>query len=322
MSVSVLTLSTLSQLSCAPRSPEEGAAPAKTATVEIAVNPVPQATLVILAMQNNYFRDEGIDAHLSKFTSGKLAFDAALAGAANMATVADIPIMYAAMSGQTPAVVATIERSGRSVKILARSDQAVHAPEDLRGKKIGTFKASSAEFFLDRFLAKHNISINQVTVVHLQPPDLVPAITRGDLSAISIWEPYIFVAQKTLASRAIVFEDSATYTETFNIACTDSYLKSHQPEVRAVIRALRKAEAFLKASPDAAQSTVAAFTSMDPQTLKAIWPPFDFTLDLEASLPALLRSEAEFAVATGTIAAPKEYPDFGAYLHPEFLKNQ
>jgi NitT/TauT family transport system substrate-binding protein len=316
----ILAFSCLVPSSCAPGSPEKQGNTKATTVLTIAVNPVPQTALVIVAFENHYFREEGIEAHISKFTTGKLAFDAVLGGAADIATVADIPIMYAAMSGQTPAVVATIERSGRSIKLLARKDEGVNTPDDLRGKKIGTFKASSAEFFLDRFLTKHQVSLNQVTVVQLQPTDLVPAILRGDLAAISIWEPNIYVAKRELGARALVFEDPAIYTEIVNMACTEAFFKGHGPEIRAVIRALRKAEAFIKASPKAALSTIATFTAMDQPTLESIWPAFDLTLGLDQGLPALLRSEAEFAVANGTLPSPARYPDFAVYLHRDFLE--
>jgi len=316
----ILVLSGVVLSSCAPGSPEKEGNTKATSLVKIAINPVPQVALVIVAVQNHYFQDEGIEAHISKFTTGKLAFDAVLGGAADIATVADTPIMYAAMSGQTPAVVATIERSGRSIKLLARKDEGVNAPEDLRAKKIGTFKASSAEFFLDRFLAKHQVPLDQVTIVQLQPTDLVPAILRGDLAAISIWEPNIYVAKRALGARAIVFEDPAIYTEVVNMACSEAYLKGHGAEIRAVIKALRKAEVFIRASPKAALATIASFTAMDQTTLESIWPAFDLSLGLDQSLPALLRSEAEFAIANGTLPATARYPDFAVYLHRDFLE--
>ena len=273
----------------------------KEAIVRLAVNPVPQGALVILASENNYFKDEGLKVQISKFTTGKLAFDAVLGGAADLATVADIPIMYAAMSGQSPAVIATIERSGKSVKLLARGDRGVHNPQDLIGKKIGTFKASSAEFFLSKFLGKNQIPLERVTIVHLQPTDLVPAIVRGDLDAISIWEPNIFNAQKQIGPSSVTFVDPDVYTETFNITCTENYLRTNRSKVAAFLRALQRAEIFLKNSPDEALTKVASFTGLDPQVLKQIWPAFDLSLNVEPSLPALLRRQAEFAVASGTL---------------------
>ena len=47
------------------------------------------------------------------------------------------------MSGQKPAVLGTIERSGKSVKILARKDAGVDKPEDLRGKKIAFYQVGA-----------------------------------------------------------------------------------------------------------------------------------------------------------------------------------
>lgn len=236
-----------------------------------------------------------------------------------MATVADIPIMYAAMSGQKPAVLATIERSGNSVKILARKDKGIRQPSDLRGKRIATFKGSSAEFFLDRFLRKHGMTQRDVEVVQLQPPDMVAAIARGDVAAISIWEPHIHNGRSQLQAGSAVFADPDVYTETFNIASSAEYAQTAKATLIAFLRALDRAALYVKQSPDDAIARVAAFVQMDPKVLREIWPNFDLSLAADPNLPNLLREQAEFAIQSGVLAKPDKLPDFRGVIDAKIL---
>jgi len=295
------------------------AAPAARASLRVAVNPVPQSALVIIAAERGYFARENLDVTVSRFPTGKLAFDAVLGGAADVATVADVPIMYALMSGQAPAVLATIERSGKSVKLLARKDAAIASPADLRGKKVGTFKGSSGEFFLDALLAKHHVPSAEVAIVHLQPPDLVTAITRKDVAAISIFEPHIHNAATVLGSNALVVEDPSVYTEIFNVATTEKALAARQDAFVSFLRALQRAADDIRRDPNGAQASVARFTQLDPNVLREIWPMFQFTITTDRVLPDLLRREADFAVRSGSLPAPSSEPQFERVLKPEVL---
>ena len=224
-----------------------------TPRLTLAQVPTPDSALPIIAEENGYFREEGLTVAVKEFTSGKLCFDAMLGGGADLCTVAETPLMFAGFSNQPVAVLTTIMSSDQSVKLLARSDKGVTTPEDLRGKQVGTFKGSSAEYFLAEFLLQHGMTLGDVRVTYMQPPELVTAIIRGNLSAISMWEPNIYTAEKALGDRALIFTDAKLYTETLNIASLQSFAESNGDRVSQFLRALLRAEAFLKAAPEAAR---------------------------------------------------------------------
>ena len=57
--------------------------------------------LVFIAQVKGYFVYEGLNVTLQPYTTGKDALDAALEGRAELATAADIPLMFAVMKGAT-----------------------------------------------------------------------------------------------------------------------------------------------------------------------------------------------------------------------------
>jgi len=83
-----------------------------------------------------------------------------------------------------------------SYRIVARRSAGVATASDLRGKKIATQLNSSAHFYIVKTLRSAGLSEADVTVVGMTPPEMPAALTRGDVDAVSIWEP---AAEKSAA---------------------------------------------------------------------------------------------------------------------------
>jgi len=301
--------------------PQEPAAqPGKLTKVVLAQTPIPHSALTILAKRKGYFEQEGLDVAVKEFTTGKLCFDAVLGGGADFCTVAEVPLMFAGFSGQQAVIVTTIASSPKSLKIVARKDKGVEKPADLKGKLVGTFKGGNAEYVLAQFLKKHGMTMNDVKATYMQPPELVAAITRGDLAAISMWEPNIYKAQKTIGDAAIVFTVEDLYTETFYIAVMRKFADEQGPTVEKFLRALTKAESFVKNNNAEAQQEVTTAISMDKETMDHIWPDFRLELGLDKSLVDLMTKEAQFAIESGARPAGTTIPDYRKMFEPKFLR--
>lgn len=303
-----------------PKVAEEPTTPALT-KVTLAQSPQPLATLSIVAYKKGFYKDEGLDVSVKEFTTGKLCFDAMLSGGAQFATVAETPLMYAGFTNQPIYVVASIASNPLSSKVIARKDQGVEKPADLKGKPVGTFKGGSAEYFFMQFLKKNGLTVDDVKLTFMQPPELVTAIVRGDLAAMSMWEPNISVAQKAIGEdKTVVFTGEDIYTETFHIAVKKDYADQNEKDIEALIRALIKAEEFLKASPQDAKQIVHEALQIDNDILGSIWPHYRFEVFMDPAIINLLNKEAQFAIETGSAPAGSTVPNYSAVFEGKFLK--
>lgn len=293
---------------------------AELTDIVLAQNPVPHSALPIIAKKKGYFEEEGLDVDVKEFTTGKLCFDAMLGGGADFSTVAETPIMYAGFSKQPVWVIATIESSPLSVKVIARKDKGVTKPADLKGKPVGTFKGGSAEYFFAQFLKKHGMSFDDVKITYMKPPELVAAAIRGDLAAIAMWEPHIYTVQKAIGDKAVVFTGEDIYTETFHISVRADYAESNEATVDKFLRALAKAESFLKSNPEQAKQIILDSISIEKEILDHIWPNFRFDLVLEQSILDLIKKEAEFAIESGARPEGTPIPDYREMFEAKFLK--
>jgi ABC-type nitrate/sulfonate/bicarbonate transport system substrate-binding protein len=294
-----------------------GTPPAKLILAE---NQFPQSAATIVAYRKGYFRDHGLDVDVRRFPSGKLALDAVLGGGANFATVAETPVVFAGFAKLPAVILATISYSSDSCKVAARKDLGVSKPSDLKGKRVATAVGTSAEFFMEAFLKGNGLSRSDVQVVTLKPEDMPAALSRGDIAAFFIWEPYIYLAEKILGDRLMVFSGQKFYTETFNLATTKEYAGQNPEVVKKVLEALIDAENYIRSQPTDAVATVADQIGMDQEVLQKIWPAYHVGIVLDQFLIKEMQEEADWAVRSQKVRAGSSIPDFYKMIDPEPLR--
>ena len=287
--------------------------------ITIAYATLPQTALAQVAQSRGYYREEGLDATVHLHPYGKRALQEVLEGKADIATAAETPVMFAVMKGEQISIVATIHTSSLGHAVVARKDRGINTFGDLKGKKIAATLGTSADFFLDAILLSNGISRKDVVVVHRKAEEIPDALDHGDIDAASTFTPYVQLTQKKLGDRVITFNNGRIYRHTFNIVATDEFILKHPEKVRKVLRALVKAEEFVRSNPAEAQSIVADFTGIDMPVVRAFWVNAKFTVSLDQSLLLALEDESSWAIKNGLIEARKAH-NFLDHVYVECLK--
>jgi ABC-type nitrate/sulfonate/bicarbonate transport system substrate-binding protein len=280
----------------------------------------PYTVLADIALVKGFFRQEGLDVTPRFHTSGKAALGDVLEGKADFATVAETPFMFAAMAGQKISIIATIQASSKVNAIVARKDKGIRSPRDLKGKRISLSAGTTADFFLDVFLADQDISRSEVTVVDLNP-ELVPeALVNGKIDAASAFQIYLVEAQKRLGSNGITFYNEEIYTETFNIAARQDYIRKYPARIQKLIRSLIRAEEFVAVNPGESQRLVADFRKVDKALLNAVWEGNTFQVTLNQALIFSLEDESRWAI-TRELTGNDRLPDYLDYIYLDALES-
>ena len=147
--------------------------------------------LVKIADVKGFFREEGVDVTLQVNSSGKAALQSVLDGKAELATVADTPIMFAMIKGAMLSVLATIETSSEDVQIIASKERGIVAETDLKGDRIGVTLGTNGDYFLNSYLVLNAFSSQDVTIVDMKPEEMVEALMQGKVDAVCTWQPII-----------------------------------------------------------------------------------------------------------------------------------
>ncbi len=86
---------------------------------------------------------------------------------------------------------------------------------DLKGKRVGFAKGSSAHNTTVAALEKAGLSYADITPIYLAPADAVAAFAGGNLDAWTIWDPYLALTEKgkvrVLASAKDVHDANAFF---------------------------------------------------------------------------------------------------------------
>lgn len=279
----------------------------------------PNSGSVYVALAKGYFAHEGVDATLRSYPSGRDALNSVLEGKADMAIAAETPIMFAGLRGGKVVVVATIAASDKNAMIIARKDRGISSPGDLKGKKIAVPLGTNGHFFLDIFLTFHRIPRESVSIVNLKPEEVVDALVKGDVDAISTWNLYDYRARKELGDNAVTFYGEGIYSATFSIVTAQRLVEEKPEAVKRVLRALVRASNFMAQNPQESIRITAEQTKTDKVAIGDLWNEYNFAVTLDQSLLTTLEDQARWAIKNKLTEAT-QVPNYLNFIYLDGLK--
>ncbi|MBN8188894.1 ABC transporter substrate-binding protein [Salipiger thiooxidans] len=272
---------------------------ASAESLTFAWTPNPQTPQVDIAIEKGYFEDAGLDIEFVSFPTGREGFEAMIGGQVDVTFMAEFPAAVGALTGQDFAVVGDLARFTGSRVIVNTASGEVAGPADLAGKRIGTTIGTNVNFYLDEILAGAGI---EAEVVGAAPPDLVPALARGDLEAIVPFPTFYGAAKSTLGDSYAELRVPG-YDVHYILAATPEMTGENSATLDAFMAALAKADADVQADPEAAMAAVARSMqgAMTPEALAQMWQDVDIGLQLDEGLAELLVREADWILAQGVV---------------------
>jgi len=290
------------------------------ARITIGMSGESENLLIMIADTYGFFSQEGLDVSLKKYPSGKLALNEGLfAGDVDFATSADVPIVFSSFARNDFSVVANIGHSSDVSKIVARSDKGISNPSDLEGKKIGTQKESSVHFFLYLYLLKHNIQEKNIQISYKQPEELPGALADGQIDAFSMREPFVSQARDLLGDKIILFEEPGLYQKTYSLVAFNKFIEENPQIIKNVIRALIKAEDFVKEHPEESIKLISKTKNISESEVASNWSNYDFAVSLDQAFLFGLDEHAAWAINEKFVNA-SAMPNYLDYIHTDSLK--
>lgn len=135
----------------------------------------------------------------TKFDSGASINTAFVAGSLDIAAIGSSPVARGLSAPlNIPYQVAfVLDVAGDNEALVARNGSGVTDVASLRGKKVATPFASTAHYSLLAALDKSGVKESELTIVDLEPQDILAAWTRGDIDAAYSWLPSLDELKKT-----------------------------------------------------------------------------------------------------------------------------
>jgi len=312
--VIVGTLALLS-LACTKGLPKTGPA---GSTIRLAYAAIPQAGLVQVALAKGFFKDEGLDVIPQSFAFGKPALESVTAGYADLSTVAETPFIYALLDRGELCISAVIESSDRTTALVVNKAAGIGNEDDLVGKRIAVTKGTAGEYFLEIFLMARGLEKSEIRIIDMLPEAMLAGIMLGTIDAAAVWNPILLGISEALAADGSIFYGDDVYTEHFCIAGKQEFTRENPEAMRSFMRALIRAESYLRESPDKALAIIGEYSHTDKSSLGSILSLLRFRVSLDQTLPLLLEDEMRWAMKDGYGQA-RYMRDYTEYIEAEPL---
>ena len=122
-----------------------------------------------------------------ELNNGVLHIEAINGDALDVGSGSEIPATFAARQKAGVRFIAASHEDLNNQVTLARKDAPIRNIADLRGKRVGYVRATTAHYYLSKQLAQAGLGFGDIQAINLTPADGLSAFARGDLDAWAIY---------------------------------------------------------------------------------------------------------------------------------------
>lgn len=285
--------------------------------ITIATVKLTAASPIFIAYEKGFFRNEGLNVAFQFDSVSKPSLDSVIEGRADLAVVADVPIVGSIMKGEKISVLATFVTSDKLIAFVARKD-GIKTAQDLNGKKIGVAIGNNGEFFMDRFLRFNQIKRSDVEVIDMKPEDMLATLIKGNIDAAVTGDVYLDDIIEELEDGVVIFYLDE-YQLAGNLVSQRTFAENNPLTIRKVLKAMIMAEDFMSKNPSESKAITANYLETDVAKVEKLWPKYNFHIALEQSFIALLEDVARWMIKTN-ITGSTEVPNFLNFIYFDALE--
>lgn len=253
------------------------------------------AALILVAQDKGFFAENGLEVTLKDYPSGVAGIEDLIMGSVDLVTAGEFAVVNNSFRNDNLRIVTTI-RSGESIELIARRDRGVSKIADLKGRKIGVTKKTGPEFALGTFLTFNNLAPSDITIIDLSPAQLVEAISKGDVDAVMIFNPFAYNIKKKLGDMAVSWSGQSGRRQYFLLVARKQLVDSRPEMMRRLLLALQQAETFVANNPKQTQDFLTKLLQYEQPYLAATWSNHHFGLSLDQDLLLSMEDDARWAI--------------------------
>jgi ABC-type nitrate/sulfonate/bicarbonate transport system substrate-binding protein len=236
-----------------------------------------------MAIEQGFYKEEGLDVTYRLFPSGTTAFQAFQTGQGDIVLAGDLPsVQYFFRTKGDFRIIAVAERDARNYVAVARKD--ITKPQDLAGKTVATRVGSTGSWFISEYLNKNKVDPKTVAVKNLDTQVLPTALCGGDISAFFIWQPIGSRAVEICPDQAHILSDATGYIQGYLVAgARPEWLATPQGKEIATrwLRATLKGKAFAEKNFGAVAAYAKAKLDLTEKATRDQWSTYERPIALD-----------------------------------------
>jgi len=215
---------------------------------------------VVVADQKRFFAEEGLQVEVKQFGDGPVLEQAMAAGEVDVAYVGAPPVYQWFSRGLDARILAKVNYGQAAV--IASQASGIRSPAELRGKRLASVaKGSGMDVLLRGIVLPEHAKLDpekDLSIQSMPVGNMNAALDRNMADAAFMWEP--FVSQALLRGNSRLVLDVNAVLPSYPwyvIAASAAALKDRGPELVKLLRAHRRAIAFLQGNAAEADKLIA-----------------------------------------------------------------
>jgi NitT/TauT family transport system substrate-binding protein len=290
----------------------------ETESVTIGSAPLESSALLYIAEERGFFSQNGVDATIKQFDTGAASLNGLLKGEVDIATPAEYALVGKAFERKPVSAIATIDKV-QYFYVVGRKDRGVRDITDLKGKKIGVVRKTTAEFYLGRFLEIGGIRSDEVTLVDIDVTKSGDVIAAGDVDAIVTRPPYVMEIEQQLGENAVIWPAQSSQPLYAVMVAQNEWIQAKPELLKRLFDALLDAEKFVLDNPAESKAIVMRRLDLSEEYIENVWSQNQFLLSLEQPLIVTMEDQARWMMNNG-LTGETAVPDFRNYIYEQSLE--
>jgi NitT/TauT family transport system substrate-binding protein len=244
--------------------------------ITIGVPPVPEFVLPMIAIENGYFRDHGLDATMRIIPGGQSMPAALQSDSLQIAALGTSSLIQVTESGLDLVIVsggAIASANDKNYGIVAGANSGIEKPEDFVGKKIGTPGLGSFFHIMAReWFRRKGVDWRKIIFVESTFPQLADLLKAGTVDAVLTTNPFLQRAAVPGLGGTVFYiaADLPDRLPPFIYAASRAWAESHREAVAGFKAAMDKAIAFEESDIPRALEIFGKNVKMPPEIVKTL----------------------------------------------------
>lgn len=221
------------------------------------------ALKLVVAKQNQFFEQAFPETKIEwkEFPAGPQTLEALSVGAIDFGYTGDVPVIFALAANKPIQYLVAEQSASQSHALLVAPESKIQQVSDLKGKRIGLTKGSSAHYFLSETLKKNGLTWQDIEPIWLTPADGRAALDKKAIEAWAVWEPYVSSTEVEGKARNVFSSDQLPSVYSFYSA-QPKFSLEHPTAVAKIAEVLNQTDDWINDHPADAAKILAESTGL------------------------------------------------------------
>lgn len=255
----------------------------------------------ILEKENKVFEKAlpGVEISYADLTSGADQSQALASGDVQILhAIGGSSVVAAAAGGADIKIINMYSRAPEAFALFSK-DKSLNSPTSLKGKTIAGPFGTNLHELLVSYLKSENLTINDVNFVNMSIPDAFAAVNSGSIDVALLGGPAGYKAEKSGLHK---ITDGKGYIEAIIcVATTQKFYNEHKDIIDNIMKAQKELRSFMTDKGNETKEIVKKVLKLDDAAFDAMYPQYDFTLDISDKDIQGLQKTADFMYENGMI---------------------